>query len=89
MTVWSENPALEGRLRELVAKGVTAGSIARTLKINRNQVIGKVTRLGLRLAGGTGLRAGKTRAKPEEPFDPRAFAEPSPPRRFSWQDPVE
>lgn len=87
-TVWSQNPHLEPMLRELVAKGVSASGISRTLKVSRNAVIGKATRLGLVLKGtptGTACRP-RRRPGPAPVVETRDYALPSPPRRFSWQD---
>jgi hypothetical protein len=94
MNVWEENPALEGRLRQLVAESKSSNQIARELKLTRNQVIGKCARLGLQLTGEAAAHVeGKRRLRKEKTLLPvvreeRAFREPSPPRRFSFQDHV-
>lgn len=86
MSVWEDNPWLEPRLRTLVSKGWSAGRIAKELKVTRNTVIGKVSRLGLGLAVGSAtLIAVKRRDRVQVGADHQWHA-PSEPRRFSWQD---
>ena len=80
----------EDRLRLLVAQGLSAGEIAKAMRVTRNAVIGKCDRLGLALAGSRvkalerrrPRRVGDARhALPDQP----APVPPSPPRRFSWE----
>lgn len=84
-SVWSVNPHLVVRLRELVRQGKSGGEIAKTLKISRNAVIGKLDRLGLKLGGARRRSSIGVRVRYAQ-VDLQNFARPSSPRRFSWQD---
>lgn len=84
-SVWDENPDLTPRLRDLAAKNVSAGGISRQLKISRNAVIGRCDRLGIVLNGKGPNRKIRSRKQPP-PVHPDGYQEPSPVRRFSWQD---
>ena len=57
----------EDRLRALVLDGLTATRIGAEIGLSRGAVIGKVSRLGLRLLGGLGRRPG-----PQKPRKSRA-----------------
>jgi GcrA cell cycle regulator len=78
--VWT--PSKVERLREMAAKGLSAGQIARLLRegMTRNAVVGKCARLGIRLGGNQGPSQKRTETHHEQ------CAAASPPRRFSWQD---
>lgn len=56
MTDWSDERVKQ--LKHLVAEGTSAGQIAQAIGISRSAVIGKVSRLGLRLQGGNGGNTG-------------------------------
>lgn len=84
----------EDRLRLLVVQGLSAGEIAKALRVTRNAVIGKCDRLGLKLAGSC-VKAPERRrprrmvgdARHTAPDQP-GFVSPSPPRRFTWEAPA-
>lgn len=83
---WSLDPTLEPRLRLLVATGDTASEIGRKLKLSRNAVIGKCVRLGLTLRCAK-TRRFKVERKQDAPRVDSGYQTPSPPRRFSFEEP--
>lgn len=46
-SIWSRDPEMDKRLRELVALGLSYGKISGIMGLTRNQVIGRATRLKL------------------------------------------
>jgi GcrA cell cycle regulator len=55
------------RLRELFARNLSSGRIAEELKLTRNQVVGKLDRLGLQRVGPTiGLKKPKREPAPKK-----------------------
>ena len=91
---WPE--AKTDRLRTLVRQGKSAGEIAVELNTSRNAVIGRCDRLGIVLGGGKRHHATPRRHFVTPPprnsvavsLRPPLFR-PSPPRRFTWQEPVD
>ena len=87
---WSEERV--SQLRELVKQGLSAGQIARELGLSRNAVIGKLSRLGLRLAGRKAEPSKTVRAAVasvrKAPFQikPRTSDTPAPPSMKTWRD---
>lgn len=84
------------RLRAMVKAGKSASEIAKELNTSRNAVLGKLDRLGILLGG-----AKRHHATPHRQLDtppprnavcvakrPPVF-QPTPPRRFTWQEPVD
>lgn len=87
-SVWENNPHLVGHLRELAAQGKSGAQIARLLKVSRSAVIGKATRMGIRLSGmayGTGRRSLAGVEARKANLELVDYARPSPPRAFSWE----
>lgn len=86
-------------LRGLVAQGMSAGEIAKVFRVTRNAILGKLDRIGVALAGATKQRQVRpTPRREHRTVVPRAalahsqrpvWGTASPPRRFSWQEPVD
>jgi hypothetical protein len=84
------------RLRAMVKAGKSASEIAEELNTSRNAVLGKLDRLGILLGGGKRHHATPRRhlvtPMPRNSVSvsqrPVVFR-PTPPRRFTWQEPVD
>jgi hypothetical protein len=59
-------------------RGMSAGEIAKAMGVSRNAIIGKMDRMGM-------LRHKPRAARRPLPPEFMPKAQPSPPRRFSWQ----
>lgn len=86
---WPRNA--EDQLRLLVAEKLSAGEIAKIMRVTRNAVIGKCDRLGLQLVGSRVKALERKRprrmvgdARHATP-DRAAPRPPTPPRRFTWE----
>lgn len=84
LSVWSDNPHLVVRLRELAAQRKSGAQISRILKVSRSAVIGKANRLGIRLSGMAYGRNAGVEARAAH-ADLQHYARPSPPRVMSWE----
>lgn len=92
--------ATEERLQQLVEAGGTSATIAAELGTTTNTILGKIDRMGLVLKGarkaagvprrvrdgGSWNKATRAAATARTAAD---YNTPSPPRRFSWQEPLD
>lgn len=75
MSFWDDNPHLVKEVERMIREGKSAGTIAKTLKVTRNMIVGKAVRMKLRLPG----------VNQHAMRHPEGVELPSPPRRFSWE----
>lgn len=89
------NDTTEAQLRQFVGESLSSSKIAKKLNTTRNAIVGKCARLGITLVGDPNDAASARRirqGKGSWAFGLKSHAglQPaSPPRRFSWQEPLD